>query len=301
MLYLDGRIVDPGQARIDPRDRGFLLGDGVFETMRADRGGVRFLDRHLDRLEAGAAVLGIPLPRDRAALGKACLEVLDANRLGDRIAALRLTLSRGPGPRGLHPPAEPAPTLLIAATAIADAAPSPARVVISGIRRNEHSPLSRIKSLSYLDNVLALREAREHGADEAIICNTAGRLACASAANLFLVRNDALLTPRLDEGVLPGITRSVLLEVARDLGIPAEQARLPTSALERADEALLSNSLLGIRSIVEINGVQVGKGGAGPLTRRLQRAYAERTHQADRSFDRIQGPRRGLSTGCRQA
>jgi branched-chain amino acid aminotransferase len=281
MLYLDGRILGAEQARIDPRDRGFLLGDGLFETMRADCGRVLFLDRHLDRLEAGAAVLGIPLPRPRDAIADACRQVLDANRLGDRIAALRLTLSRGQGPRGLVPPADPTPILLIAAAAIADAAPAPARAVISGIRRNEHSPLSRIKSLSYLDNVLALHEARERGADEAILRNTAGRLACASAANLFLVRDGALLTPGLEEGVLPGITRGVLLEIAQDLGIPAEQARLPTSALARADEALLTNSLLGIRPIVEIDGERVGKGGPGPLTRRLERAYAERIHQTD--------------------
>jgi branched-chain amino acid aminotransferase len=281
MLYIDGRIVDPRQARIDPRDRGFLLGDGLFETMRADRGRVPFLDRHLDRLEAGAAVLGIPLPRSRDAIAEACLEVLDANQLGDRLAAVRLTLSRGPGPRGLAPPADPTPTLLIAATPIADGAPSPARVVISGIRRNEHSPLSGTKSLNYLDNVLALREACERGADEAILCNTAGRLACASAANLVLVRDGALLTPGLEEGALPGITRAILLEIALDLGIPAEQARLPTSALERADEALLTNSLLGIRPIVQIGSERGGKGGPGPLTRRLQRAYAERAHQAD--------------------
>jgi branched-chain amino acid aminotransferase len=281
MLYLDGRMVELAQARIDPRDRGFLLGDGLFETMRADRGRVPFLDRHLDRLEAGAAVLGIPLPRSRDAIAEACFEVLHANQLGDSLAAVRLTLSRGPGPRGLAPPADPAPTLLVAAALMADAAPAPARAVMSSIRRNEHSPLSRTKSLNYLDNVLALREACERGANEAILCNTAGRLACASAANLFLVRDGALLTPGLDEGVLPGITRAVLLETARDLGIPAEQVVLPTSALERADEALLTNSLVGVRPVVEIDGERVGKGGPGPLTQRLQRAYAERAHQAD--------------------
>src|SRR5918992_6403057 len=171
MLYLDGRMVDPTQARIDPRDRGFLLGDGLFETMRAERGRVPLLDRHLGRLEAGAATLGVPLPAPRAALAAACLEVLQANRLADKDAALRITVSRGPGPRGLAPPDEPAPTLLIAAAAMADVAPAPARAVISGIRRNEQSPLSRIKSLSYLDAVLALREARARGADEALLCN----------------------------------------------------------------------------------------------------------------------------------
>ena len=273
MLYLDGRIVDPGQARIDPRDRGFLLGDGLFETMRAERGRVPFLDRHLDRLEAGAATLGIPLPQPRTTLAAACLEVLHANRLGDRDAALRITLSRGPGPRGLAPPPEPAPTLLIGAAAVADTAP--ARAVISRIRRNEHSPLSRIKSLNYLDAVLALREASERGADEALLCNTAGRLACASAANLFLIRDGALLTPGLDEGVLPGITRGLILELASEVGLIAEETAIAPSALERVEEAFLTNSLIGIRPLVAINGHRVGRGGIGPLTNRLRERYRE--------------------------
>ena len=273
MLYLDGRIVDPGQARIDPRDRGFLLGDGLFETMRAERGRVPFLDRHLDRLEAGAATLGIPLPQPRTTLAAACLEVLHADRLMDKDAALRITLSRGPGPRGLAPPPEPAPTLLIGAAAVADTAP--ARAVISRIRRNEHSPLSRIKSLNYLDAVLALREASERGADEALLCNTAGRLACASAANLFLIRDGALLTPGLDEGVLPGITRGLILELASEVGLIAEETAIAPSALERVEEAFLTNSLIGIRPLVAVNGHPVGRGGIRPLTKRLRERYRE--------------------------
>jgi branched-chain amino acid aminotransferase len=276
MLYLDGRIVDPGQARIDPRDRGFLLGDGLFETMRAGGGRVPLLDRHLDRLEAGAAVLGIPLPQSRDAIAAACLAVLEANRLTDGNAALRVTLSRGPGPRGLEPPAEPTPTLLITAVPLPNTAPSPASAVISGIRRNERSPLSRIKSLNYLDNVLALREARERGADEAILCNTAGRLACASAANLFLVREGALLTPPPDEGILPGVTRRVLLDLATDLGLPSEQRKLPLSALADAEEAFLTSSLIGLRPLVAVDGRAMGPGAARPVARRLAAALAER-------------------------
>ena len=276
MLYLDGHLVEPEQARIDPRDRGFLLGDGLFETMRAERGRVPFLDRHLDRLEASAAILGIPLPQPRAALAAACLEVLQANGLTNCIAAVRLTLSRGPGPRGLAPPPEPEPTLLITVAAIAEGPPAPARAVISSIRRNEHSPLSRIKSLNYLDAVLALREARERGADDAILCNTAGRLACASAANLFLVRDGVLLTPSLGEGVLPGITRGLILELASELGSSAEENAIPPSALERAEEVFLTSSLIGVRPLVAADGHPVGRGALGPLTERLGEAYRER-------------------------
>lgn len=275
MLYLDGHLVEPEQARIDPRDRGFLLGDGLFETIRAERGRLPLLERHLDRLEAGIATLGIPLPEPRDAIAAASLEVLEANRLTNHSAAVRLTLSRGRGPRGLVPPPEPEPTLLITAAPLVEQVPAPGRVVISTLRRNEHSPLSRIKSLNYLDGVLALREAKERGADDAILCNTAGRLACASAANLFIVRGGALLTPGVGEGVLPGVTRALLLQLAREIGSSAEEAALPTSALEGAEEAFLSNSLIGVRPLVAVDGLPVAGGAPGPLARRLGEAYRE--------------------------
>ncbi|MGH6913983.1 MAG: aminotransferase class IV, partial [Geminicoccales bacterium] len=190
---------------------------------------------------------------------------------------LRLTLSRGSGPRGLAPPDQPAPTLLITAAAIGGKPPAPARAVIVTTRRNEHSPLAGLKSLNYLDNLLSLREAREKGADEAILLNTAGRLACASAANLFLVEGERLLTPAEREGVLPGVTRAALLEIARGLGLAVEETGMPPSTLGRAEEAFLTNSLLGIRPLVEIDGRPVKEGRIGPMTLRLRQAYAAST------------------------
>ncbi|MEK0083112.1 aminotransferase class IV [Benzoatithermus flavus] len=271
MLWLNGRLVAAAEARIDPADRGFLLGDGLFETMRAVDGRIPLLARHLARLRAGAGTLGLPVPLGNAALADAATALLRATGLRD--AALRLTLTRGPGPRGLLPPAELTPTLLLAAFSL-PSPPPPARAAIVAVtRRNEHSPLSRLKSLGYLDNLLAVRAVREVGADEAILLNTAGRLACAATANLFLIEGDTLLTPPPAEGVLPGITRAIVIEQAARLGVRCLETALPPERLRRADGAFLTSSLVGVRALVAVDGEAVAGAAPHPLAQDLQAAW----------------------------
>lgn len=275
MIFLHDRLIAPESARIDPGDRGFTLGDGLFETLRAYGGRPFRLEAHLARLEEGAAVLHIPLPLPRARIAAAAHETLAANNLGDRDAAIRITLSRGPGARGLLPPATPEPTLMITAAAHEPAPARPFSAVIVGIRRNEHSPLSRLKPLSYLDNVLAQREAAERGADEALLLNGAGRLACAARANLFVVRAGVLLTPPASEGVLPGIARAEVLAIAAALGISAREAPLERDALADAEEAFVSNSLIEVAGLGAVDGRAINGGGIGPLTGRIAAAYRQ--------------------------
>jgi branched-chain amino acid aminotransferase len=274
VIYLNGQLVSPEDAAIDPTDRGFLLGDGLFETLRAYGGRVPWLDRHLDRLAAGAAVLGIPLPA--LDLGAAVVETLEANDLATADAALRITLTRGPGPRGLVPLATPRPTLMIAAHPLQSPAGAPLRAMIAATRRNEHSPLANLKSLNYLDNVLAHREAAAAGANDGLLLNTAGRLASASAGNLFLVRQRTLLTPPTSEGVLPGITRAVVLDLAPELGLTAVETPLEPDQLDQAHEAFVTNSLIELRPLVAVDGRPIGDGAPGPATDRLLQAYRER-------------------------
>lgn len=275
MLWLDGDLVAPSAARIDPADRGLLLGDGLFETMRAVAGRVPLLDRHLARLRAAAAALGIPVPYDAAAIAAASAAVLAANRLAD--AALRLTLTRGPGPRGLLPPPEPWPTLLLAAFPLPPP-PAPARAILATVtRRNERSPLSRLKVLSYLDPLLALREAQGRGANEALLLNTADRLACAATANLFLIEPDGrLATPPPSEGVLPGITRGLVIELTRELGVGCVEAPLAPARLRSAAGAFLTGSLAGVRPLLAVDGRPIGTGAPHPLAQRLQAAWRAR-------------------------
>lgn len=276
MIFLRDRLVAPGEARIDPADRGFTLGDGLFETLRAYAGRPFRLDAHLARLIAGATALGIPLPLSSSRIAAAVEETLAANGLGGD-AAIRITLTRGPGARGLLPPDDPQPTLMITAAGYRPLPARPLGAITSAIRRNEHSPLSQLKSLNYLDNVLAQRAAADSGADEAILLNNAGRPASAARANLFVVRGRSLLTAAVSEGVLPGIARAEVLSIAQALGIQVHETPLDSDALRRADEAFLTNSLVEIAPLGRIDGHMIGDGDIGPLTAQLAAAYRQRT------------------------
>jgi branched-chain amino acid aminotransferase len=274
ILWLDGRLVPAAEARIDPADRGFLLADGLFETIRAEDGRALRVRRHLARLRHGAELLGIPLPLDDLRLVEVLTTVLEANGLAAGAAALRVTLSRGPGPRGLLPPEATRPTLLVAATPLPPPRP-PARARLAhSVRRNEGSPTSRLKTLAYVDNLLALREAVAGGGDEALLRNGQGRLACGSMANLFLFVDGRLVTPPPAEGALPGVTRGRLLELARDLGIEVVERPLPLALLGRAAEVFLSNSLVLVRPVAEIDGRALPTPCPGPVTARLAAALA---------------------------
>jgi branched-chain amino acid aminotransferase len=278
-VYLDGTLVDEGAARIAPDDRGFLLGDGLFETLRA-RGGSFFRPRaHLDRLAASAERLGIPLPEDIDVLERALSATLAANRLEAADAVVRLTLTRGAGPRGVLPPDKPTPTLLIAAYPLEapPGAPGPAPGTpatlhtVNEIRRNERSPLATLKSLNYLDGVLARSAAHGAGADEALLLNTKGRIAEASAANFFLVENGDLATPPPSEGVLPGITRAVVLELADELGLPVREEPLEPGRIETAAEGFLTNAVIGLRPVGAVDANQFAA--PGPVTVSLVAAF----------------------------
>lgn len=277
MIFLHDRIVAPDDARIDPSDRGFTLGDGLFETLRAYGGRPFRLGAHLARLADGAKTLGIPLPLPTARIAGAVSETLAANCLTRDDAAIRITLSRGPGARGLLPPDQPRPTLMITAAAYRPGPDRPLGAVISTVRRNEHSPLSRLKTLNYLDNVLAQREATERGAAEAILLNGAGGLACAARANLFVVQDGRLLTPPVSDGVLPGIARAEVLSIAQTLSIPVREAPLDRDGLAAAEEAFLTNSLIEVAALGSIDGRTIRDGIVGPLTARIAAAYRQLT------------------------
>jgi branched-chain amino acid aminotransferase len=260
-VWQNGRLLPDHAARIDPSDRGLLLGDGLFETMRAHTGAVPLLPRHLVRLSASAVRLGIPIRYDGARLDAAIRGLLHEEELTD--AAVRITLTRGPGPRGLAMPEAPAPLLMIRAFPRATTMPAPARAMTASIPRNERSPLSGMKTLGCLDQVLCLREAHEAGCDDAIMLTTDGLVACATAGNLFVVKDGMVATPDLGCGILPGITRAILLDHWPHI----HERRLLRADLLAADEAFLTNSLIGVRPLVEIDGQPIGQGTPGPVTR----------------------------------
>ncbi len=244
IVWLDGRLIDGAEARIDPADRGFTLGDGLFETVLVRHGSVRRLDAHLERLRRGCDVLQLPCPS--LDLGEAMAATLAANRLADGV--VRLTLTRGAGPRGIMPPVPSHPTLLITAGPLPPPRPPLACILAETTRRNQHSPLSRIKSLNYLDNILARQEAVRRGADEALLLNTAGLLAESTIANLFVVKRGAVLTPPVADGALPGVMRAAVLAAAR-----GRDRSLTPDDLDGADEIFLSSSL-GLQAVRAVAG-----------------------------------------------
>lgn len=218
-------------------DRGLLLGDGLFETLLAVDGHLPRLAAHLDRMAAGCEALNLPFDRDEAER-VAREAVPEEGRF-----AVRLTLTAGSGGRGLDRPAAPAP-ILFAKAAPSAPVTAPATVIVATARRNEGSPASRLKTLSYLDNVLARAEARAAGADEAVMLNNRGELACAAAANLFWIKAGRLYTPRLDCGVLAGVTRARLMALRA-----VEEVAVGVEALESAETIFLTNSLIGVREV----------------------------------------------------
>jgi len=243
-------------------DHGFLLGDGVFETVRVYAGEPFALDEHLARLCASAGVMGIPVP---GGLEAAAHEVLKANELSD--ARMRITITSGGGPAGLARGAGP-PTALVLALPLT-AWPPVSTAIVSRFRRDEHSPLAGVKTTSLAHGVIALAEARDAGADEALLLNMAGNLCEATTANVFLVHDGVAATPPLDAGCLAGITR------AHVLGLGAEERTMSGADLRQADEAFLTSSTREVQPLVAINGRPVGGGQPGPVTLRLAHAYSE--------------------------
>jgi branched-chain amino acid aminotransferase/4-amino-4-deoxychorismate lyase len=241
---------------IPPDDRGLTLGDGLFETVLAQAGQLVDWQAHLHRMAAGCEVLGLPAaePQEAERLAR---EALAAAGLDQARAAVRLTLTAGSGGRGLDRP-DPVRSRMFAIAAPAPAPLGPARLITAKVRRNADSPASRLKALAYLDNVLARQEARAAGADEAVMVNTRGELACAAAANLFWIRDGRIETPDLACGVLAGVMRARVLAAAAALGEPVAKVRATEAALEAAQAVFLTNSLIGLRPVAAWNGRSFG-------------------------------------------
>jgi branched-chain amino acid aminotransferase len=265
---------------ISALDRGLLLGDGLFETLRVAGSRILLWQQHWQRLKNGAHVIELDLPWSERELCEAVQQTVQANQLGE--ASVRVTVTRGSSAaRGLLPSAAVRPTLIIRATPFIPYAErlyrTGMRVVISRkTRRNEFSPLSRVKSLGYLDNLIARQEAAAQGADEALLLNTQGGVACATTANVFCVQAGRLHTPPVEAGALPGSMRAlVLAELAPSLGYDVQESQFCEGSLGEADELFLTNSLMGIMPVAAIDGRQLGVGTPGPLTQGLGNAYRE--------------------------
>ena len=273
-VWQDGRISMPEEAHVSIADRGLLLGDGLFETMAVHNAQVFDLAAHLERLASGLRVLGfveaVDLPKLRAGIAR-YIAAEEAS-----CAVLRVTVTRGAGPRGLAPPEAPRPTIFMTLSPMPPACETPLSLHIATVtRRNEHSALSRIKALPYLDNVLALSEARAHGADEALLLNTRGTIACATVANVFVIREGRLETPPVSDGALPGTMRGLVLSLAKEAGLAPAEISLDLSSLAGADHVFLTNSISRMMEAKDCDGLPLGRR-AGAAVERLRALIASR-------------------------
>ena len=276
MLYLNGEFIPANQFKIESSDRGFLLSDGLFETMRVYNGKVFGLEDHYARFVIGAAALKMPVPVKLEEVNAIILKLLEANGLSQKDATLRITLTRGSGPRGLLPPASPKQTVLVTVAPLPVSQHAPIKLHVSNTtRRNERSPLSNIKSLCYLDNVLAKMEAVENKADEAVLLNTRDHVASASAANIFIVTKDnKIITPRIEDGILPGITRKFVIDICKENNIPLLEQAVTVEDLLSAKEVFITNSIVEMQLVASINNQLVNKGKSGELRNKIQYYYS---------------------------
>lgn len=270
-------LVTPGdEARVSVFDDGFLFGDGVYETLRTYGGRLLHLDRHLLRLRASAARLGIGVPLDDETWRHRAEDLL--RQAGNAESYLRIVLSRGVGDASYGRERPSGPTVVLIVKPL-DPWPVACHadgvdVAVVSTRRNHRDCLDpAIKSSSLLNSVLAIREARARGAFEAVLLNLAGEVAEGSSSNLFLARGGGLRTPPLSAGILPGVTRGLVLEIARSLGLAAEEGTLRAVDLLAADEVFITSTLKEVMPVRSVDGRPVGNGRPGPLTLRLLGAY----------------------------
>ncbi|WP_020181223.1 aminotransferase class IV [Methylopila sp. M107] len=254
MLRLNGRPVE-GPAPFDLADRGLTLGDGLFETIALFGGRPALLGAHLDRLQAAAAEIRLPV--DRAFCEAEVLTL--AEQAGESDCVIRLTVTRGAGARGLALPEQATPTVIAASSPYPKGAlNAPMRLATVSVRRNPASFASRAKTLSYLDSVLAFDEARRLGADDALMLNTDGRVASTAMANLFALVGDDLVTPPVSEGVLPGVVRGFLLQAAPGAGLSFVERPLDIETFDRADAVFATNSVRLVMPVTMVDGVRRG-------------------------------------------
>ncbi|WP_411071842.1 aminotransferase class IV [Streptomyces sp. cmx-4-25] len=263
-LWVNGGLHDAETARVSVLDHGLTVGDGIFETVKAERGETFALTLHLERLTRSARGLGLPDP-DLDEVRRACAAVLEANPM--ELGRLRITYTGGPSPLGSE--RGDAGTSLVVALGETGRRPDSTAVITVPWTRNERGALTGLKTTSYAENVVALARAREQEASEALFANTMGRLCEGTGSNVFVVVDGRILTPPVSSGCLAGITRALAV---RWTG--AEEADLPLDVLESADEVFLTSTLRDVQAVHRVDGRELSPA-PGPVTAKAMRAFDE--------------------------
>jgi branched-chain amino acid aminotransferase len=275
-VWIDGRLIDKADAKVSVYDHGLLYGDGVFEGIRVYHGRIFECQAHLARLVDSAKAIRLKIPYTNEQLKAAIEETFKANNFTD--CYIRLVVTRGVGYLGLSPAKCPMPTVFVIADTI-DMYPKEvyekgmAVITASVIRNHPNALSSRVKSLNYLNNILAKIEANDAGVPEAIMLNHEGNVAECTGDNLFVVKEGIIYTPTTHDGILEGITRQVVLNLCKRLNFPAMEKTLQRHDLYVADECFLTGTAAEVVPVTKIDGRPIGAGDAGPVTRKLMEAF----------------------------
>lgn len=279
-IFLNNRFVNQKDAVVSVFDHGFLYGDGVYETIRSYRNRIFMRDQHLARLRRSADAIGLTIPIPEKDWSGLLHEAMERNGVGndDVDAYLRITISRGVGEIGLDPALCPTPTVVIMAKPLQP----PARqqyeqgvsVIVAQTRRNLPSALSpHIKATNFLNNILAKREAIAAGVFDSVLLNWQDHVAECTVSNLFWVKAGTVSTPSLDCGILDGITRDIVITLAREAGLPIQEGHFAVDALYQAEECFLTNTSMELMPVTLIEQRPVGSGKPGPITNQLQTQF----------------------------
>jgi len=279
-VYIDGKFYPAEEARISVWDHGLLYGDGVFEGIRVYGGRVFRLDEHLRRLYDSAHSIALKIPISRHELKSVTLECCRRNKISN--GYIRIVVTRGRGDLGIDPRKCARATLIVIVDNIslfpAESYEKGVRVVTASTRKNAPATLSpRIKSLNYLNNIMAKLEALHAGVSEAVMLNAEGYVTEGTGDNIFIVNEGILKTPPVFVGLLDGVTRNVVLKLAEELGIPSEEAKLTMHDLYTADEVFLTGTAAELVPVVEIDGRPIGEGKPGSIFARLRDAFKKLT------------------------
>jgi len=276
LVYIDGKYCPKFEAKISVYDHGFLYGDGVFEGIRAYNGSVFKLKEHIDRLYASARVIMLEIPLTKEEMIKAVIETLKKNKLND--AYIRLVVSRGVGDLGLDPRKCPKPTIIIITDQIklheGKARDEGLTAIITWVKRDPvDATTHEVKSLNYLNSILAKIEANSANVDEAICLNKEGFVCEGVAENIFTVADSVIITPPTSTGALRGITRNVVIEIAKKLGYPVIKKEITPADLFLANEVFFTGTAAEVVPVKEINKRKIGDGKPGPITQKLMEEY----------------------------
>jgi branched-chain amino acid aminotransferase len=277
MIYLNNQLVQRNKALISVFDHGFLYGDGVYETLRVYKGVVFKADEHIDRLFRSAYMINLDIQKTHETVRKAVYETLKANNHHE--AVIRITISRGPGPVGLDPGLCLTPTFVIMSNEFKEYPKQyyskGVKIAIVGTRRNFKGALDpQIKSLNFLNNILAKIEAKEANAYEAIMLNYRGYISEGTITNIFFIRDRTLCTPDIEVGILDGITRKIILDAAKEMGIAVKEGRFRREEIYSAEEAFISNTTMEVMPVAEVDDARIGT--PGIITKALHKAYRKK-------------------------